>query len=127
MKKVSKIFAVALCLTLMFTLVGCNSYGKIARAFEKEGWKESETLGNIVTDITKDFEEDIVVTPHLFTSGIKTAVVFEFKSTDDMKKAVEDSATLKGLIKDIQNSDYVNGNCVLFTLIPEAVTIFKEG
>ena len=115
MKKLGKVLLSALCLALcVFTLVGCSSYGSVLKAFEKEGFKESETMSNIFTDITKDLEEDeIVMTPHVLTKGLTcTVLIIEFKSTDDMKKAVDDSATIKGLLKDLSESDYINGNCM---------------
>ena len=59
------------------------------------------------------------------TQGLSTAIVWEFSSSSDLMAAIEESETLKGLIKDAQNSDYVNGNCVLTTINPEAVEIFK--
>jgi len=43
------------------------------------------------------------------------------------KETIEKSAMLKGAIKDIQNSDYVNENCVLLPLATrESVEIFKK-
>ena len=135
MKKLGKVLVSVLCLALcVFTLVGCNSYGSVLKAFEKEGFKESETVSNIFTDITKDLEKDeIVMTPHALTKGLTcTVLIIEFKSTDDMKKAVEESATLKGLSKDLSESDYINGNCMFVPVLcvsptaKDALEIFKN-
>ena len=135
MKKLGKVLVSVLCLALcVFTLVGCNSYGSVLKAFEEEGFKESETVSNIFTDITKDLEKDeIVMTPHALTKGLTcTVLIIEFKSTDDMKKAVEESATLKGLLKDLSESDYINGNCMFVPVLcvsptaKDALEIFKN-
>ena len=80
-------------------------------------------------------EEEIksICTVHVFTKPgtllpvATVAIVFEFSSTDKMKETIEKSAMLKGAIKDIQNSDYVNENCVLLPLATrESVEIFKK-
>lgn len=135
MKKLGKILVSVLCVALcVFTLVGCNSYGSVLKAFEKEGFEESETMKNIITDITKDLDDDeIVMTPHVLVKGLTcTVLIIEFKSTDDLKKAVNDSATLKGLLKDLSESDYINGNCLFAPIAcvspsaKEALEIFKN-
>ena len=42
-----------------------------------------------------------------------------------MQEMIDGSDTLKALIKDIQNSDYVNGNCLLALAILDAKAPFK--
>lgn len=143
MKKTIKILALLLVLVMsVVCLASCSTYGSIKKAFEKEGYtlqnadnepektiktddgeityiihtfqKEAESTGNVVGDILGGIAQ-----------GASTAVVWEFSSDKDLAKAVEESETLKGIIKDAQNSDYINGNCVLTTINPEAVEIFK--
>ena len=46
----------------------------------------------------------------------------EFNSTDDMNKKIDESETLKGMIKDVQNSDFVNKNCILLFSLDNTVT-----
>lgn len=130
MKKASKILAAILSLTLLFTLVGCNKYGSVQKAFENEGFKQSETLEGILDDVKSYFEkEDMTVTPHVFTKGLTcTVVIFEFKSNADLDKAIEENETIKGLLKDLSKSDYVNGNCLCVPVVcvsPSAKDVLK--
>ena len=136
MKKFTKILAmtlvVAMCIVM---LVSCSSYGKIKRAFEAEGY----TLQNADNEPTKTITTEsgeITLTVHTFqkegegllgniAEGLSTAIVWEFSSSADLEEALE-SDTLKGIIKDAQKSDVVNGNCVLTTINPSAIEIFKN-
>lgn len=136
MKNVIKVLALSMVVVLsVLMLVSCSTYGKIESAFEKGGYTlqnaDKEATGTIKTE-----NGEITYTIHTFqkegegllgglTQGLSTAIVWEFSSDADLMAAIEESETLKGLIKDAQNSDYVNGNCVLTTINPEAVEIFK--
>lgn len=138
MKKIlSTALAMLLLLAMTLTLVSCGStYGSIKSNFEKHGYTVSaEESGEIETDNGK-----ITYTVHVFSkktdgdnflenlgSALTSVTVWEFGSDADLKKAVGESETLKGAISDAQDSDYVNGNCVLvpLNLNAEAVDIFK--
>lgn len=134
MKKLTKVLALVLVLaTLAFTLVSCSTYGKIKSALEKKDYVENTDLDTLATAIKEELEKkDLAVEIHMFakkgTLG-KNVLVVEFKATDDMKKAYENSNTMQGLIKDIQKNDdakafynalveagYANGNCLVFPL-----------
>lgn len=64
-------------------------------------------------------------------SATQSVTIWEFGSSDDLAKALaeeyKDNADFQELVNDIQNSDYVNGNCFLFplNLNKEAKEIFK--
>lgn len=134
MKKLTKVLALVLVLaTLALTLVSCSSYGKIKSALEKKDYVENTDLDTVATAIKNELEtEDLAVEIHMFAKKgtvPKNVLVVEFKATDDMKKAYEDSNTMQGLVKDIQKSDdanafynalveagYANGNCLVFPL-----------
>ena len=142
MKKFTKILALTLVVAMCAVmLVSCSSYGKIKKAFEAEGY----TLQNPDNEPTKTIETesgDVTVTVHTFQKeaestgnvledalgGIgqlaSTAIVWEFSSSADLDKALE-SDTVKGIIKDAQKSDVVNGNCILTTINADAIAIFK--
>ena len=133
MKKSLKIISLLLVLVMSVVLLAsCSTYGKIQKAFEENGYvlqnPDKESTGEIETE-----DGVITYTIHTFKkegAGIITGVlsgviVWEFCSDKDLMNAIEESETLKGIIKDAQNSDYVNGNCVLTTINPEAVEIFK--
>lgn len=139
MKKQMKIFAVALvAVMLLVTLASCSSsFGAIKSNFKKNGYEyvEDGEGNSIFSTYVADLEEgDISVTFHLFKgsrknddetkgfldnviSGIADAIdycgVIEFASDEDMQKALSEYETFKGLVKDAQNSNLVNGNCVL--------------
>lgn len=143
MKRTVKILALMLVMAMsVMMLASCSKYGSIKSDFEDAGYTlqnpDNEPTGEIKTD-----DGVITYTIHTFQKeaekgdnplgniagaigeGLSTAVVWEFGSDDDLASAIENSETLKGLIKDAQNSDYVNGNCVLTTVNPTAVEIFK--
>lgn len=139
-KKLTTFFSSLVLVTLMLALLaGCSSYSSIKSAFQKAGYSESQSIEEYQDDILKclnaNSEEEIksICTVHVFTKPgtllpvATVAIVFEFSSTDKMKETIEKSAMLKGAIKDIQNSDYVNENCVLLPLATrESVEIFKK-
>ena len=133
MKNLIKVLALSMVVVLsVLMLVSCSSYGKIESAFKKADYTlKGEETGTIKTE-----NGVITYTIHTFqkegegllgglTQALSTAVVWEFSSSADLAAALEESETLKGIIKDLQNSDYVNGNCVLTTVNPDALEIFK--
>ncbi len=137
MKKiVTSVLALLMIATMLFTFVACSSYSAIERDFKNAGWElvneDNEKTGEIQTD-----DGVITYTIHTFqpesegvlgglVSTAKTAIVWEFSSDKDLEKAIGESETLKALISDAQNSDYVNGNCVLTSFSGEAKDIFNQ-
>lgn len=149
MKKLTKVLALVLVLaTLAFTLVSCSTYSNVKKAFEKEGYTESTTLEDAAKKYKEEAEkENLAVTIHAFTkkSGLSSDIVlvYEFNATDDLKKAFNESETIKGFVKDVTsnedvnavydalvNAGYVNGNCFVFSLNPlnmnEVTNIVKK-
>jgi hypothetical protein len=129
MKKMTKLLAVALvAIMLLTTLVSCGSaFGKIKKNFEKAGYtyvSEDADGNSMAKTITAELEEgNLDCTVHVFKGegafGVPVyAMVLEFESDKELAKAFaeEGSETLKGLIKDAQNSEYVRDNCVLVAL-----------
>lgn len=135
MKKSVKIIAMALLLvSVLVMLVSCSKYSALKKAFEKEGYAENEDFNAVANSIKADLEkEDFAVEIHLLTKSDSTlkpsALVVEFKSTEDMVKAYEDSEAIKGLVKDIEsnedvqkvyssleNAGFAKGNCFVIPL-----------
>lgn len=144
MKKMTRILAFALLAVMVLSLVACSSFGSIKKNFEKAGYTYIENTdsedGDAATarTITAELEEgNISCTAHLFKTTVTLmvvevpvyALVLEFATDEDMTKALSESETLKGMLKDAQDSDYINGNCVLvplsITKFQEMITIFK--
>lgn len=124
-KKLSLIFTtVALLLLTIVTLCACSSYGSVKKKFEKEGWTEKEELIEFQDALLKKAlgeDYDSACTVHALAkdgSALNYVVILEFTSTDEMEKKINESDTLKGIVKDAQNSDYVSGNCVLLFYMP---------
>lgn len=136
MKKVSKIFAAVLCVCLsIVTLTACSKYNALLKAFEKEGFVVSETLEKNNTKMKEDLEkEDLAVELHfLYKDSITSpaaALIIEFKSTKELKEKYNESETLKGFVKDVENNEdaqamydslvkagYANGNCLIVPLL----------
>ena len=134
MKKLTRVLALVLLVAATATLlVSCNKYPALKKAFEKEGYKENTALENVSTKIKEELEkDDLTVTLHLLTkesNGLTSVLIIEFKATEDMKKAYDDSATIQGLVKDIssnedaqafadalENAGYAKGNCLAVPL-----------
>lgn len=135
MKKTVKIVSMALLLVaVMVMLVSCSSFKKIKGNFEDAGYTLVENNDEANT-ITAELEEgNISCTAHLFQKKgdllTYNALILEFKSDEDLNKALSESETLKGLVKDLQNSELVNGNCLLVPLsllkAEEMIDIFKK-
>ena len=136
MKGFKKILLLFVMFGLVLTLAGCSNFSSVKKAMEKDGWSyvENGEEDKESTTITAELEEgNISCTLHTFkkpgTILIQYVFIIEFASDKDLDKAFAEggSETLKGLIKDAQNSDYVNGTCVLIpTPIKEAVETFKN-
>lgn len=147
MKKLAKILSLVLVLAMAtLALVGCSSYSSLKKAFEAKGYTENEKLEKVAESIKEELEkDDLAVTLHLMTkeNGLTSALIIEFNSTEDMKKAYDDSETIKGLVKDISSNEdvaafqkamedagYAKGNCLVVPLsilyINEITTIVKE-
>ena len=136
MKNVIKVLALSMVVVLsVLMLVSCSTYGKIQGAFEdagyvlqnadKEATGEIKTENGVITYTIHTFQKEGEGLLGGITQALSTAVVWEFGSDEDLMAAIEESETLKGMIKDAQDSDYINGNCVLTTLNADAVEIFK--
>lgn len=120
----------------VFVIASCSAskYGAIKKSFEKAGYSEVDADGDTNKIVASLEEGEIEVTAHRLEKkgDILTfnALVLEFGSDADLQKALSDNETLKGFIKDSQEADIVNGNCVLVPLslvkAAEMIEIFKE-
>ncbi len=133
-KKLATIFSsLALVAMLIATLCACSTYGSVKSEYESKGWTENENCVKLQETLLKNaLGEDYAQTCKIHAlakngSILNYVVILEFKSTDEMNKKINESETLKGMIKDVQNSDLVNQNCVLlFSMTNEGREIFKN-
>jgi len=142
MKTCKRILAACLVVSLVFLLASCGTFSKIKKNFTDAGYtyveKSDDAKAKDANTIAAQLEKgEISCTLHIFKkeiisigdeTGYKYAFVLEFKSDAELQKAFEEngSETLKGLIKDAQNSDYVNGNCILIPNILDDLLTGKE-
>ena len=134
MKKLCAIAALCLAAVLSLVLVGCgSSYNALKKAFEKAGYTESENLESIAETIKEDAEKDsLAVTVHGMSKvdGLQSnfVMIIEFNSTEDMKKLYDESNTIQGLVKDIEENEnakefkdaleeagFAKGNCLVIS------------
>ncbi len=142
-KTMMKLTALALvALMLLGSLVSCSSsFGKIKRNFKKAGYTYVEPSkddeGNTANKITAELGKgNLECTAHIFKAdgfaGFDViALVLEFKSDKDLQKALDEgSETLKGLLKDLQQSELIRGNCLLvplsFTKTEDMIETFNK-
>ena len=134
-KKLAMLFSsLALVLVMIATLCACSTYGKVKRAYEKEGWTEDSSLVEsqqalLTTALGEDYKD--VCTVHALKKGdsllAPVVIILEFDSTKEMNEEIEKSDYLKTKLKDAQKSDYVSGTCILlFHSTPEGKEIFKS-
>ena len=132
-KKFATIFSsLALVAMLIATLCACSTYGSVKSKYESNGWTENEDCVKLQETLLKNaLGEDYAQTCKIHAlakngSILNYVIILEFNSTDDMNKKIDESETLKGMIKDVQNSDFVNKNCILlFSMTNEGREIFK--
>ena len=133
-KKFATIFSsLALVAMLIATLCACSTYGSVKSKYESNGWTENEYCVKLQETLLKNaLGEDYAQTCKIHAlakngSILNYVIILEFNSTDDMNKKIDESETLKGMIKDVQNSDFVNKNCILlFSMTNEGREIFKN-
>lgn len=136
MKKIMKISALCLALTLCLFAVACSSYNKLEKAFLDKGYQVSQGVEDLASDIETELEqEELAIQIHALkkSSGLTSDVVLiiEFKSTQEMIEACKESDTLKGIVSDISDDasvkeaydtlvagGFANGNCIVFSINP---------
>ena len=143
MKKSLKVLSLVLVLVMaVLTLASCSQYNALKSAFEKNDYEENTDLETTTKAIKEELEkDDLVVTLHLMTKKktLTSALIIEFNSTEDMKKAFDDSETIKGFMKDISKNDdvkefvktleesgYAKGNCLVLPLTIARAGEIKE-
>ncbi len=138
-RKLVTIFtSLTLAAVLLATLCACGStWGSIKGAYEKEGYHEVELSDEIkealgLTDdqteeadatihflCTAELSEDPTVSELVELAKAKTAIVWEYKDIDSLKKVYQEDLSeseqekFDELWEEYQKSDKVNGNCVL--------------
>ena len=144
MKNLKRISVLTVVLAMTFMLCACSAYSGIESRMKKAGYEVASgesTETKTVTAAVDSMQLDCTV--HIFSKKYEGAladvssfaVVLEFESNDELEKAlnekIENSATLKGFIQDMEKSSYVNGNCILIpipigTLSTPAADILNE-
>ena len=133
MKKTVKLIALAMALVLCtLALVSCSSFGSVKKNFEANGY-ELQDADNEKTGTIKLEEGELTYTIHTFkkkdsgiiSGALSTAIVWEFASDKDLAKAIEENDEIKAVLKDAEESKFVNGNCILMTINPDAVKLFN--
>lgn len=131
MKRLTQIGALVLTVLLSLSMVACaNTYPKIKKAFEKEGYKQSDTMEGVTSDFksyTNQDGKEIALTVHVLAKDlVNYAIILEFKATDEMLQFYKDNKAARDAVKDVtENEDakafynqlkekgYANGNCML--------------
>ena len=137
MKKITSfLLLVAMLAISVLSLASCSTYGGIEKNFLDADYEIVDIDDNATAKIVKaEFEDmDVSCTIHLLKKASfgGYVLILEFSSTGEIDKIFgeDGSETIKGIIKDAQKSDYVNGNCVLvpltFAYAQEALELFKK-
>ena len=141
MKKTVRMIALITALVLCaLALVSCSSFASVKKNFEKNGYvlagesqkatflyEEYEISYTVHTFQVKPSEDDSALGNILggVAQAFSTAIVWEFTSNEALLKALEGNAEIKALLANTDKSRYINGNCLLMTANPDAVSIFN--
>ncbi len=122
----------------VFSLASCQKksvYPKLEKAFIEEDFELVEELDTVTDKIKSELEkEELVIELHLLVRkellDPGTALIIEFKTTDELVEAYEDSATLRGFVQDVKEDEdaqafydalvehgYAAGNCLIVPII----------
>lgn len=136
MKKFVKLIAVLAMAVMTFSLVSCSVYGKIEKAFVKDGYEVVSAEDSLIASVTDAVlnsikseaeEDDVTITIHYLKKGLLDyAAVIEFTGSKEMEEFIMDNEDIMNFIGDLQESDYVNGNCVLAFGSNNAKEVFKN-
>ncbi len=141
MKKLSVIVSLLLVVVLSLGMFGCSSYPSLKKAFEKEGYTEITAVEDAADkakyEDIKKISDELGAEGHVVFAEKEIlkveynvyAFILEFKATEDMKKAYDESETIKGLCKDVKDNEDVKefvktleqnglakGNCLVVPL-----------
>ncbi len=129
LKKLALVLTSALLVMVMaIGLVACGKSNSIKKAFEKEGYtvttvnKDSNELTKSIFEGASEENKKILEKSELISvsKGLNAGVIIKFPSTKDLKEYAGDNYD-----KSVE-SGLVNGECVLVSLSPEVVKIFKN-
>ena len=140
MKTMTRILAFALLAVMVLSLVACSSYGAIVKNFKNAGYVEvnlNDADDSTAKKLTAEMEEgNLSCSIHLLQLKENdwlsyNAIILEFSSDKALTEALDDNATLKGLVTDAQKTKLVRGNCILIPLSlikgDEMIKLFNEG
>lgn len=128
MKKLIKVFAAALLVTVMImAFSGCGKSGNIKSAFENAGYEITAVAAKDSEDLTgllkKDEHKADIDKYEVFTckNAMRTATVIKFPSADLIPEVLGEST-----FKTKSDGGYVNGDCYLISSCTDALNIFKN-
>ena len=140
MKTMTRILAFALLAVMVLSLVACSSYGAIVKNFKNAGYVEVDledaddsTAKKLVTETENgNLSCDVHLLQLKENDWLSyNAIILEFSSDEALTEALDDNATLKGLVTDAQKTKLVRGNCILIPLSlikgDEMIKLFNEG
>ena len=145
-KSVKVIVAVMLMAVTALTFVGCSTYGSVKRAYEKEGYKQSEKIEeynsafkSILADLLNEDKEEqygVKTNVHLLVkeeSGSALAVltsdmvvILEFDCSEEKMKEYMNDEDMQYAYKKLIETGYVKGTCVYVFGTGTAKTIWNE-
>ena len=142
MKTICKYIALMLILTLTVTMLAAcgDKSGAIQSAFEKEGYTVAvvnyEELGGaaktiVETVLGKDVASKIAQFDILVcTKAVPLAIVVKCPSAGDIKNLLtvekEDGSKDTALFDELTQKGFLNGNCLLLTILPGPAEIFQN-
>ncbi len=140
MKNYAKILtAMLLAILMAFSMTACSTFGKVEKALNEIGYVAMQS-DDQAEDVENESDVD-EIEAHVFSNAdslglteghkLNIVLVFEFNATEDMLEFYQDSDTLQGLVKDIQEDGsakafydelvakgYANGNCLIISTNP---------
>ncbi len=104
--------------TISLLILGCVNANTINERFTEAGYTHSEDASTWISSLLAEMQrEGVEVTAHVYTNGLRVAIVLEFETTKELRKQIDESETLQSLIVDLEESKLIIGNFLLIPVI----------
>ena len=140
MKRFFKLAVTAILAVTVLALAACSNYNKVKKAYEKEGYTQSEEFEERYANfygafVDEEIEEEygVKINIHVLTKGGSAllavpdfAIIIEFDCSEKKMKEYMEDEDVKAAFEEIQKQGYVKGTCVLVYGSDDAMEIWEK-
>ena len=140
MKKFLKIAITAILAVTVLALAACSNYGKVKKAYEKEGYEQSEEFEEMYANfyaafVDEDAEEEYGIKIYIHVLVKKgqallslpdAAIIVEFDCSEKKMKEYMEDEDIKDAYDEARKKGYIKGTCVLVYGSDDALEIWEK-